>query len=247
MKIELNIKDLRGVIAAANDLNASAATDGCSENLAVVDSQDLKFLMEKVAVIDRIVKATPAAEEDAKPMKDFYVLHVEMDVEPKLIGPFQADYERDVAMASLLPTDDGIFKIECTAGAEIQVGPYMLEEIQSMTVESAIEQAFEQGETPITNEMGGGNRFFAAVMGEHVLVTAAMLDALESGELGTLVVVEQANGFKALMPLYTTRRKFEVPEDWIKAVESGQTQSGLKEWALEQARSLPLASSIIED
>lgn len=75
-------------------------------------------------------------------MKDFYILHIEGDVDPELKGPYNTHEERDKAAVELRRDDpegrNGIFRLDISAkqpwqepNGKVEVGSYSNAELES--------------------------------------------------------------------------------------------------------------------
>ena len=176
------------------------------------------------------------------------LLIMDGDVSPYIIGPFDSeDLRLEAARVhrAVNGDRDGIYMldvphgiapfVEAFSGADLEGGAdplaaYAIEELMA-------------GRPPISRLPLPGARFCLDYQGDEVLVTSAMLAAIEQG-----LETELVRMTTTMQTVFVSREQAKSSfseRDWTKARKEGATNENFEAWAKTMASSLPTAKDVL--
>jgi len=224
-------------------------------------AQDSFILDYKLANLDAAVPATTEVEQDIangsyeesaafQEISDnthavhHYLLHIEEDVEPNLIGPFdnEAALLAKAIEVNKHSPDDGLFRVTADKASKIEVDAFTGDDLIGHPAAVAICAAFLRGEAPL--ERLATSRYFTySHEGDEVLVDASLIDALEQ-YTGDDLVIDQGEVNEIMIPARAARARVSK-EQWEQSVADGSTELGFTEWREMIVQELPRARAAL--
>ena len=175
---------------------------------------------------------------------EHFLLHIEEDVEPKLIGPFENEaalLAKAIEVNRHSP-DDGLFRVTADRAGKIEVDSFTGDDLIGHPAAVEICAAFFRGETPL-ERMATSRHFSCAHEGDEVLVDVNLIDALEK-YTGEDLVIDHGEVNEIMIPAMTARARVRK-EQWEQSVADGSTELGFTEWREMIVQDLPRARTAL--
>lgn len=176
------------------------------------------------------------------------LLIMDGDVSPYIIGPFDSeDLRLEAARVhrAVNGDRDGIYMVDVPRGIEPFVEAFSgadLEGGADPLTAYAIEELMA-GRPPISRLNFPGARFCLDYQGDEVLVTSAMLAAIEQG-----LETELVRMTTTMQTVFVSREQAKSSfseRDWTKARKEGATNENFEAWAETMASSLPTTKDVL--
>jgi hypothetical protein len=192
------------------------------------------------------VEGIPTASAGSK---DYYLIAMQGDVDPSLLGPFDDDSQRLQAAREYRQNesdDDGLYRLDVPKGVVPVVDIFSGGElgVEADPVVTYILERLAVGDEVIERFLIAGALYFTVqYQGDDWVITAELLHEIETALSVPLVRVERVT-VEVLIPRPKAAKEYSK-EDWQSEVASGDTKLGYHDWVEHNVDSLPLASSVL--
>lgn len=220
-----------------------AAIPGAQKIMPVADP-DLAKMFPYPLGVTHDIHGNPVAGS-----KDYYLIAMQGDVDPSLLGPFDDDSQRLQAAKEYRQNegdDDGLYRLDVPKGVVPVVDTFSGGELDAEAdpVVTFILDRLVAGDEVIERFLIAGALYFTVqYQGDDVVVNAALLHEIETA-LGVPLVRVERTTVEVLIS--RTRAATEYSKaDWQSDVASGDTWLGYHDWVEHNVDALPLASTVL--